>query len=328
MICHIVHYSHPQAPSQISLWGVLLNERVYPVAGEFNSTAEFLKRGRDNAYAVQERALQDQSSESIALEDVELLSPVKNPARVLCQGANYREHMLESGMDPDAKSFNMFFNKSSASICAGSSDILRPAHVQLLDYEVELGLVIGSRTEQEIEITDDNIHQVVAGIVIGNDISARDVQVPQMQFFKGKSYRTFCPVGPILCLLEKEDMHYLHSLDLELKVNDQVRQQDSTENLVFKPAESLSEFTQVSDLDVGDLVMTGTPSGCAMQIPPAPIVKLVQLLPESLKWKFFIKGQKSNGRYLNPGDRLTTTIRSSDGLINLGAQENLIREAS
>jgi len=328
MICHIVHYRHPQTPSQIGWWGVLLNERIYPVEGEFNSTAEFLKRGRDNAYAVQKSVLQDQSATSISLQDVELLSPVKSPARVLCQGANYREHMLESGMDPDAKSFNMFFNKSSASICSGNSDILRPAHVELLDYEVELGLVIGSRIEQELEITDDNIHQVVAGIVIGNDISARDVQVPQMQFFKGKSYRTFCPVGPILCLLEKEDMHYLHSLNLELKVNGQIRQQDSTDNLVFKPAESLSEFTQVSDLDVGDLVMTGTPSGCAMQIPPAPIVKLIQLLPEALKWKFFIKKQKSNGRYLKPGDRLTTTIRSKDGLIDLGAQKNLIREAS
>jgi len=328
MICHIVHYRHPQTPSQIGWWGVLLNERIYPVEGEFNSTAEFLKCGRDNAYAVQKSVLQDQSATSISLQDVELLSPVKSPARVLCQGANYREHMLESGMDPDAKSFNMFFNKSSASICSGNSDILRPAHVELLDYEVELGLVIGSRIEQELEITDDNIHQVVAGIVIGNDISARDVQVPQMQFFKGKSYRTFCPVGPILCLLEKEDMHYLHSLNLELKVNGQIRQQDSTDNLVFKPAESLSEFTQVSDLDVGDLVMTGTPSGCAMQIPPAPIVKLIQLLPEALKWKFFIKKQKSNGRYLKPGDRLTTTIRSKDGLIDLGAQKNLIREAS
>jgi len=328
MICHIVHYRHPQTPSQIGWWGVLLNERIYPVEGEFNSTAEFLKCGRDNAYAVQKSVLQDQSATSISLQDVELLSPVKSPARVLCQGANYREHMLESGMDPDAKSFNMFFNKSSASICSGNSDILRPAHVELLDYEVALGLVIGSRIEQELEITDDNIHQVVAGIVIGNDISARDVQVPQMQFFKGKSYRTFCPVGPILCLLEKEDMHYLHSLNLELKVNGQIRQQDSTDNLVFKPAESLSEFTQVSDLDVGDLVMTGTPSGCAMQIPPAPIVKLIQLLPEALKWKFFIKKQKSNGRYLKPGDRLTTTIRSKDGLIDLGAQKNLIREAS
>lgn len=328
MICHVVHYHNPQTPNESGLWGVLLNEYIYPVKGVFTSTADFLNTGRDNAYALQEQVKRKPDTPSIALKDVELLGPVKSPGRVLCQGANYRQHMIESGMNPDENPFNMFFNKSSASVCAGNSDIVRPAHVELLDYEVELGLVIGRRVDQEQSITDDNIHEVVAGIVIGNDISARDVQVPQMQFFKGKSYRTFCPVGPVLCLLEKEDMHYLHSLDLELKVNGKVRQQDSTSNLVFKPAESLSEFTQVSNLDVGDLVMTGTPSGCAMQIPPAPIVKLIQLLPEATKWKFFVKGQKRNGRYLQPGDQLATTIRSQDGKINLGIQKNLIREAS
>jgi len=328
MICHIVHYRQPQTSSAAGHWGVLLDNRIYPLPRDYASTADFLLHGRDTAYEVQLQAQQGKLDTALNTQTVELLSPVTTPCRVLCQGANYRQHMIDSGMDPDSKSYNMFFNKSSASVCAGGSDIVRPQHVQLLDYEVELGLVIGAQVNREETITDNNIHNYVAGIVIGNDISARDVQVPQMQFFKGKSYRTFCPVGPVLCLLEKDDMQYLHDLNLELRVNGQIRQQDSTANLVYKPAETLSEFTQVSDLDVGDLILTGTPHGCAMQLPPAGLVKLIQLLPEQTKWKFFVKGQKRNGRYLQPGDSVTTTIRSSDGVIDLGTQQNRIRQAS
>ena len=88
----------------------------------------------------------------------------------------------------------------------------------------------------------------MAGICIGNDVSARDIQIPQMQFHKGKSYRGFCPLGPVLCLLEQDELHYLDDLQLELRVNGQVRQSDSTRNLVFKPAETLSEFSQIVHL--------------------------------------------------------------------------------
>ncbi len=330
MICHIVHYYNPELPTQSNQWGVLVDKHIFPLAEQYATTADFLLKGRKKAYELLKNITQGDSAldnTALNVDSLELLSPVTTPCRVLCQGANYRQHMIDSGMDPDSKSFNMFFNKSSASVCPGSSDIVRPTHVQLLDYEVELGLVIGAHVDREMEISDQNIHNIVAGIVIGNDISARDVQVPQMQFFKGKSYRSFCPVGPVLCLLEEEDMHYLHNLNLELRVNGKVRQQDSTANLVFKPAESLSEFTQVSDLDVGDLVLTGTPHGCAMQLPPAPLVKLIHLLPEKTKWKFFVKGQKRNGRYLKPGDSLSTTIRSADGQVNLGTQNNTIKQA-
>lgn len=328
MICHVVHYSKDSSQTNSGSWGVLVDNQVFPLEGNFASTAEFIAQGREQAYSVLKQAQGNQLNNSLPLNELTLLSPVTTPCRVLCQGANYRQHMIESGMNPDDKAFNMFFNKSSASVCAGSSDIVRPKHVQLLDYEVELGLVIGKDTNTEMQITDDNIHEVVAGIVIGNDVSARDIQVPQMQFFKGKSYRSFCPTGPVLCLLEKEDTHYLHGLQLELRVNGKVRQQDSTANLVFKPAESLSEFTQVSDLSVGDLVLTGTPHGCAMQIPPAFLVKILSLLPESKKWNLFVKGQKRNGRYLQPGDKLTTSIRSQDGKVNLGTQENLIKQGA
>jgi len=233
--------------------------------------------------------------------------------------------MIESGMDPDAKDFNMFFHKSSASICSANDDVRRPAFVKLLDYEVELGLVIGGEVHEPREITKSNIHEVVAGIVIGNDISARDIQIPQMQFFKGKSYRTFCPLGPVLCHMESEDMHLLHSLQLELRVNGVIRQTDTTRQMVFKPEESLTEFTQVSDLNPGDIVLTGTPNGCAMRLPQPGLKKtLFQILPEGKKWKVFIKNQAKSTDYLQVGDVMSATIRSPDGTVDLGTQYNRV----
>src|SRR3990167_2931469 len=127
--------------------------------------------------------------------------------------------MIDSGIDPDAKRFNMFFNKSTASITGPVGNIIKPPHVTLLDYEIELTLVLGARTSGPVAVTNDNLHEYVAGICVGNDVSARDIQIPQMQFHKGKSYRTFCPLGPVLCLLDANEMHYLNGLQLTLAVN-------------------------------------------------------------------------------------------------------------
>ncbi len=321
MICHVMHFEYKQQKQ----WGVLVNHRLYPLVNSFNSTALFLELGREAAYALQQSIQNGAQLNSYNPEEVAVLSPVTS-SRVLCQGANYRQHMIDSGMNPDDKKFNMFFTKSSASVCPGSSDIVCPDHVELLDYEVELGLVIGKQVSAAQSVTSENLHEYVAGIVIANDVSARDIQFSQSQFYKSKSYRTFCPVGPVLCLLEKEDMHYLDKLQLELSVNGQVRQQDSSANLVFKPSETLSEFTQMSDLDPGDLILTGTPHGCALQVDPA-LIKKVYSMPEDTKWEYFKSEQKKNGRYLEQGDEIKLTIISDDKKVNLGAQNNRICNA-
>lgn len=232
--------------------------------------------------------------------------------------------MIDSGMDPDAKKFNMFFTKSSASIHVPTGEIIKPKHVQLLDYEIELCLVLKQDISTEINVNAYNLHDFVAGICIGNDISARDVQIPETQFYKGKSYRTFCPLGPVLCLLAPDEMHYLDQLELSLKVNQQTRQQDSTRNMVFKPAETLSEMSQFVNFNAGDVLMTGTPSGCALSIPSPLLVKVSALLPEQKKWQIFIQKQKTNGRYLCIGDEVESSIQSADGKINLGQQKHRI----
>lgn len=318
MALNIVRFEHADACH----WGVLENQLVFPIDIACTTTQSLLENGRDPI-----RVAAANRAEPIALDQVQLLSPITAPAKVLCQGANYRQHMIDSGMNPDEKNFNMFFTKSTASITGPNGRIVKPSHVQLLDYEVEMTLVLGKRTTGPADITKHNLHEFVAGICIGNDVSARDVQIPQMQFHKGKSYRTFCPLGPVLCLLEEADFHYLDKLQLTLSVNDKQRQHDSTANLVHKPAESLTEFSQIHDFEPGDVVMTGTPSGCALGLPPAALVKLSSLLPETKKWELFIKGQKKRSQYLNVGDSVKSTIKSGDGVINLGEQHHVIAQA-
>ena len=203
----------------------------------------------------------------LRMADVTLLSPVTAPCRVICQGANYRQHMVESGLNPDEKAFNMFFEKSDASVAPPVGEVVRPSHVRLLDYEVELGLVMGAAVTAGRPVTPEDLPGLIFGLVIANDISARDVQLPQMQFFKGKSYRGFCPVGPYLTIPDRAEFALIDDLLLTLSVNGEVRQLDSTRNLVFGPAETLAELTTFSDLSPGDLILTGTPAGCALRVP-------------------------------------------------------------
>ena len=196
-----------------------------------------------------------------------LRSPVTAPARVICQGANYRQHMIESGVDPEAKRFNMFFEKSDAAIHGPVGSIVRPAHVRLLDYEIELALVVRKPVTGPVTVTPETLHEYVFGLTIANDVSARDVQLPEMQFFKGKSYRGSCPLGPYLAILEPLDVGQLDQLMLTLEVNGNVRQRDSTRNLVYKPAETITELSTFSDLSPGAVLLTGTPAGCALRAP-------------------------------------------------------------
>lgn len=304
-------------------WGLLKGNQIHPLALPCTTTQALLETGRDAL-----RLAAAQAGAPIALASVTLLSPITAPAKVLCQGANYRQHMIDSGVDPDDKRFNMFFTKSTASITGPTGNIIRPRHVSLLDYEIEMALVLGRRTQGPVQVSERNLHEYVAGICIGNDVSARDVQIPQMQFHKGKSYRTFCPLGPVLCVLEPDEMHYLNDLQLTLKVNGQVRQHDSTANLVFKPAESLAEFSQIQDFEPGDVVLTGTPAGCALGLPSPAVVRLSALLPETKKWELFLKGQRRREQYLKIGDRVESTIVSRDGRIDLGMQSHVVTQAN
>jgi 2-keto-4-pentenoate hydratase/2-oxohepta-3-ene-1,7-dioic acid hydratase in catechol pathway len=302
-------------------WGVVEGDGCVPLEGEYSTTGDLLTKGRDDIAA----AKGEGGEGRVALADVELLSPITENQQVLCQGANYRQHMIEAGMDPDSKGFNMFFRKASSCLCGANDAIQKPAHVQLLDYEVELGLVMGRDITKPEAFAGEDLPDAVAALVVHNDVSARDVQVPQMQFYKGKSYRTFGPTGPYLTLVDDALRKGWRALRLESKVNGEIRQNDLAENMVFKPAVTLTEMTQLQSVRAGDLIATGTPAGVAMQLPPPWLVKLMQLVPENKKWPMFIRKQKKSGRYLEPGDLVECSIAADDGSVSLGKLSNRIQ---
>lgn len=306
-----------------NLWGVIRMGRITPIPGHFETTGDLVRQ------VSLEQLFRLQGAE-LELSQVRLLSPVTRNQQFVCQGANYRQHMIESGMDPDVKLYNMIFTKATSCIVAADSELIKPRQVRFLDYEIELGLILAREIKGPVNVGAHNLHEYVAGLVIVNDYSARDVQIPQMQFYKGKSFRTFGPIGPHLCLLDAKDMRYLQQLELRLTVNGEVRQSDSTANLVYGAAETLTELSSVHDFFAGDLIATGTPAGCALSIPSPTKQRLAAaLLSESVKWKAFSKAQEARKDfYLKVGDVVEATIRSADGVIDLGAQRNVVVEGA
>jgi len=252
-----------------------------------------------------------------------LLSPVTAPARVVAQAVNYRSHALESRMDPDAVP-PVFFRKASHSLTGPDGDIVRPEGIGFLDYEVELGLVIGADLPVGTTVTDTDLARYVAALVVTNDVSARQVQLTKTQFYEAKSYPTFTPAGPWLTLVDAADLARLGSLRLTLAVNGQERQDSTVADMIVRPARALSVLSRFQPMAPGDLLLTGTPGGTALKAPPKVVEKIAGLLPPATKWRLFFERQARNPRYLRDGDVITATIRSADGLLDLGTQHNTV----
>lgn len=318
MVIHLVRYAADSTAVDAPQWGVVHGSSIAPLQGTYDTTGDLINDGEADWRARSEEA------GTVPVASVEVLSPVTTPCRVMCQGVNYREHAIESGMDPESLTFNLFFDKTDASVTGPHQPVVRPAHVRLLDYEIELALVIRKKVREDVVVTADNLADYVFGVTIANDLSARDVQLPQGQFLKGKSYRGFCPVGPYLAVLERDEMGLIDQLDLRLDVDGQTRQKDSSANLLHKPAETLTELSTFCDLDPGDLLLTGTPSGITASSPP-PIVRRLAtaVLSEQQLWKAFVKRQLDRP-YLAPGQVVTASISHPDGLVDLGTQRTTI----
>lgn len=260
-------------------------------------------------------------------DGLELLSPVTTPCRVIAQMTNYVSHIKDAGMDPASVPLT-FFRKSSASITGPFDDVVKPGHVRLLDYEVEIGLVVGREIPVGTTISEADLPALIAGLVVTNDVSARDVQLPQTQFYEAKSYPGFTPVGPALVLLEAADWARFGELRLRLSVNGEVRQNMTVDgDMLYRPVQALQSLTRFQDLAPGDLILTGTPIGTALSAPPKPIEILGSLLPPAIKWKAFFKRQAGNPKYLHDGDVVEAAVATDDGAIDLGAQRNTVRYA-
>ena len=179
------------------------------------------------ALAAAVRAAQARQQDAVPAESLDLLSPVTAPARVVAQAVNYRSHATDSGFDPDRVPA-AFFRKASHSVTGPTGDIIRPDGVGFLDYEVELGLVIGADLLVGTTVTDADLARYVAALVVADDVSARQIQLVKTQFYEAKSYPTFTPVGPWLTLVDAADLARLDSLRLTLSVNGEVRQDSTT----------------------------------------------------------------------------------------------------
>lgn len=302
-------------------WGVVTSQsELQPIDGEFWSLGKLLT---DGLVAVHTAATADRGS--VSVRDVKFLSPVTKPARIVCQGANYANHRAEAGMHPDRPAFNTIFYKADTSLTGPSDDVVRPVHVRLLDYEVEVGLVIGKAITSRTEVTSANFVEYVAGMVIADDISARDVQLLEGQWYKGKSYRTFCPTGPYLYLFDEDEASLIHQLELQLSVNGEVRQSANTSQLLFKPEETLTELSEILDLLPGDVVLTGTPGGVALKLSQDEAALLNNpAVSFAEKQAVFMETQSRIHAYLQDGDEIVCTVKTKDGRVDLGTQTNKV----
>jgi 2-keto-4-pentenoate hydratase/2-oxohepta-3-ene-1,7-dioic acid hydratase in catechol pathway len=267
------------------------------------------------------------SADTVAVDGLRLLSPVTRPCRVVAQMTNYASHVKDAGMDPATIPLT-FFRKASASITGPFDEIVKPEHVTLLDYEVEIGLVIGRPIAVGTTISEDNLGDVIAGLVVTNDVSARDIQLPQTQFYEAKSYPTFTPVGPQLVLLTADELKRFGDLRLRLSVGGAERQNAIVQgDMLYGPLEALQSLTRFQELAPGDLILTGTPVGTALSAPPKPLAVVGNLLPTALKWRLFFSGQARNPRYLQHGDIVEASVATDDGAIDLGSQRSTVRFA-
>ncbi|SDN89637.1 fumarylacetoacetate hydrolase family protein [Alkalicoccus daliensis] len=302
-------------------WGVLEDGVIYELKQQYETLAHFLKEGVKEAESLQkEAAVQHQQQE------VELLSPVTAPAQIVCQGANYAAHREEGGLDAKRPPFNMIFTKAASSLSGPGQDIESPKKVKLLDYEIELGLVFKKELNQPLEDGFKDLSEYIAGFIITNDVSSRDIQFTENQWYKGKSFRTFCPAGPVLYLIDQEEAEKVHDLELTLKVNGEVRQQANTTQLLYKPEETLVELSRMMNFYPGDLLMTGTPGGVALKLSPEDMNLLLNPFEKlDKKVETLNESQGKNEHYLKEGDVITSEIKSRDGTIDLGLQENKVR---
>jgi 2-keto-4-pentenoate hydratase/2-oxohepta-3-ene-1,7-dioic acid hydratase in catechol pathway len=284
------------------------------------STAEMLER-------VAAKAAELFDEEVSTIQARHLLSPVTSDARIICQGLNYKDHAAEAGHQERKQ--NLFFSKASSSLCGPFTDVVRPANTELLDYEVEIGLILRAAVETPLDVAEADVGRYVAGFVLCDDISARDVMFGAsfLQWFQGKSYRTFCPTGPVLWYLEPaEVMGALEHLEIKLWCNGELRQQAVSGDMIYKPAETLSELSRIVDLAAGDLLLTGTPGGVIAKGNPQVIdILKTHLLDDEARRTALRRELQKHGRFLQDGDVVRSMLRETRFNQCFGGQESTIK---
>jgi 2-keto-4-pentenoate hydratase/2-oxohepta-3-ene-1,7-dioic acid hydratase in catechol pathway len=209
--------------------------------------------------------------------------PVERPQKIVCVGLNYRDHAEEQGTPlPQAP---LLFAKLPNTLIGPGDPIVIPPVTQQVDYEAELGVIIGVRIRN---VSVENALEAVRGYLCLNDVSARDLQFGDGQWTRGKSLDSFCPIGPEL--VPAADIPDPQSLAICASVNGEVLQDSSTSRMIFGVAEIIAHISEAITLEPGDLIATGTPAGVgAFRHPPI---------------------------WLQPGDEVTIEIEGVGSLTN------------
>ena len=229
------------------------------------------------------QALTMPDTSRIALSGARLLAPIPRPPRIFCVGLNYRDHAVESKMEIP-KVPTLFLKLPSAVIGPGET-VRIPALTQQPDYEVELALIIGKAGRN---IAAENWREHVFGYTILNDVSARDVQLATSQWTLGKSFDTFCPIGP--AIVTADEIPDPHALDIRLSIGGEILQHSNTRELIFKAPELIAYLSAITPLEPGDIISTGTPAGVGLGRTPR--------------------------RWLQPGETMVAEVEGLGRLIN------------
>jgi 2-keto-4-pentenoate hydratase/2-oxohepta-3-ene-1,7-dioic acid hydratase in catechol pathway len=209
------------------------------------------------------RDLIDGASGQRELSSVTLLAPIERPGKYLAIGLNYRDHAEEAArLGVAAGKHQLWFNKQTSCI-AGPFDAIDPGVTEKLDYEVELGVVIGKPAKR---VSDIDAIAHVFGYFIANDVSARDWQFHSPTFTIGKSFDTHGPIGP--CIVTADEIPNPHGLTLRCYVNGELRQDSSTAMLIHNIWQQVAYLSTAFTLESGDLLATGTPAGVGVGMNP------------------------------------------------------------
>ena len=209
--------------------------------------------------------LADVSRPTIRLSEAKLLCPLERPGKYLAIGMNYRKHLEEAQrLGVAAPTQQFWFNKQTTSIC-GPFDSIDPGVSEMVDYEVELGVVIGSAAKG---VSERDAKSHVFGYFVANDVSARDWQRHSPTFTIGKSFDSHGPIGP--WIVTADEIEDPHALKLRCLVNGAVRQQSDTGQMIFNIWQQIAYLSTAFTLEPGDLIATGTPEGIGAGMnPPA-----------------------------------------------------------
>ncbi|HAY85533.1 MAG TPA: FAA hydrolase family protein [Chloroflexi bacterium] len=278
----LVTYIHNEAPSL----GLVVNDRVIDLRSAYiqrdpegilppPDMLSLIQSGQQTWEILRQTAAWAEThpiSSSYPLADIKISMPIANPSKIICVGLNYMDHCREQNLEIPKSP--VLFAKFPSTLIGHEQPITWPGKVSSqVDYEAELAVIIGKKARN---VMAKRAYEYVAGYSIINDISARDVQFADQQWVRGKSFDTFCPMGPFF--VTPDEIGNPMELPIRLSLNGKVMQESNTNEMIFKLPYLIEFITQTCTLLPGDIISTGTPAGVGVFRDPKVLLKPGDLL--------------------------------------------------